>query len=145
MPSAPCCGAAKSCVSRRMLSARARISSAWPSTARPAELLAAPLEQLHAQFLFEQANLFADARLRGEQARGGGRHAQVAPHDLGQVTQLLQLHGRGLGRAAPAAGACPRWVPVAQPRPAPTAIYSTVTDLARLRGWSTSVPRISAT
>jgi hypothetical protein len=34
---------------------------------------------------------------------------------------------------------------VAAHRAAPTDRYSTVTDLARLRGWSTSVPRDTAT
>ena len=56
------------------------------------ELLAAALEQIDAELLFEQANLLADAGLGREQARGGGRDVEVPARYLYQVTQLLKLH-----------------------------------------------------
>jgi len=64
------------------------------------ELLAAALEQLDAELLFELANLLAHAGLRGVQARGGGRDVQIPAHDLDQVSQLLEFHAREYRRRA---------------------------------------------
>ena len=53
-------------------------------------------EYLNAEFVFEQANLFGDARLGGKQALRCGRDIEIVVGDFPDVAQLLQLHRRHL-------------------------------------------------
>jgi hypothetical protein len=55
-------------------------------------MLAATREDLYAEFILKQTNLFADARLGGEQALGGRRNIEVMVRHFPDVTQLLKLH-----------------------------------------------------
>jgi hypothetical protein len=55
-------------------------------------VLAAAGEDLHAELVLEQADLLADARLRGEQALSGGRYVEVVVGDFPDVAELLELH-----------------------------------------------------
>ena len=57
-------------------------------------MLAAALENLHAEFVLEQADLLADARLRGKQALGRGRYIQIVVRDFPDIAELLKLHYR---------------------------------------------------
>ena len=56
------------------------------------EMLATASKYLHIQFVFEQADLLADARLGGKQALRGSGHIQVVVRDLPDIAQLLQFH-----------------------------------------------------
>ena len=56
------------------------------------QVLAAAGENFHAQFVFQQADLFADAGLRGVEALRGGRYVEVVMRDFPDVAQLLELH-----------------------------------------------------
>ncbi len=56
------------------------------------EALAVAHEDLHPQLAFEVLDLARDPGLRGMQRFGGGRDAQVAPGDFGEVAKLLELH-----------------------------------------------------
>jgi len=55
-------------------------------------MLAAAREDLHAEFILEQADLLADPGLGGIKALRGGRYVEVVMGNLPDVTQLLQLH-----------------------------------------------------
>ena len=59
-----------------------------------ADAVAVAREDADAEFGFEQGELFADAGLRGMQARGGFRNAQTLARHLAEITQLLQFHRR---------------------------------------------------
>ena len=65
-----------------------------PSRRDVREVFPVTVEQLNSQLFFQQFQLFADARLGGVEAVGGGGDVQVVPRDRAQVAQLLQLHGR---------------------------------------------------
>ena len=54
-------------------------------------MFATARENFDAEFIFQQAYLFADARLRGKQALCGGRYIEVVMSDLPDVAQLLQF------------------------------------------------------
>jgi hypothetical protein len=57
------------------------------------EMLAVAFENEHAQFVFEQADLFADAGLRGVQGgRGGGDVERPLGHFV-DIDQLAEFHG----------------------------------------------------
>ena len=49
-------------------------------------------KDIETQFLFEQLDLAADARLRRVQRLSGGRQMIAVPHDLDDVAELLQFH-----------------------------------------------------
>ena len=55
--------------------------------------LAVANKHLNAQFVFQQADLLADARLGGVQGFGGFRDVQALLGDFDQITELLQFHG----------------------------------------------------
>ncbi|MDR6354763.1 hypothetical protein Q3H58_001434 [Pseudomonas psychrotolerans] len=65
-----------------------------PLTGRrhPGQVLAAASEHLDAQFVLEQADLLADAGLRGIETLGGGGNVQIVVGDFPDVSQLLQFH-----------------------------------------------------
>jgi hypothetical protein len=44
------------------------------------------------ELVFEQPDLLADTRLRGEEDLRSGRHIQIVMGDFPDVAQLLQLH-----------------------------------------------------
>ncbi|MOA04376.1 hypothetical protein D3C78_1239250 [compost metagenome] len=56
------------------------------------QVLAAACEDLDAQFVFQQTDLLADARLRGVQALGGSGNVEVVVRHFPDVAQLLKLH-----------------------------------------------------
>ena len=62
----------------------------------PGQVLAAAGEDLHTQFVLEQADLLGDARLRGEQALCRCRDIEVVPGDFPDIAQLLQFHAKSL-------------------------------------------------
>ena len=57
------------------------------------ELLALAGKDLDAEFVFQQANLLADARLGGEQAFSRLGNVQAVLGHFPNVAQLLELHG----------------------------------------------------
>jgi hypothetical protein len=57
------------------------------------DALAVAHENIDAQLLLQLFDLFADVGLRGVQRVGGIGNLQAAPHDLIDITQLLQVHG----------------------------------------------------
>ena len=58
----------------------------------PGQVLAAAGEDLDPQLVFEQADLLADAGLRGIETLGRGGYVQVVVGDFPDISQLLQLH-----------------------------------------------------
>jgi hypothetical protein len=66
--------------------------TALPGSVTATSRLSVADENLHAQLVFEGANLLGDAGLGGVEGFGGLRDVQVAPGDLGQATELLELH-----------------------------------------------------
>ncbi|MNT58745.1 hypothetical protein D3C72_1962040 [compost metagenome] len=56
------------------------------------QVLAATGKNLDAQFVFQQADLFADARLRGVKALGCSGNVEVVVRHFPDVAQLLKLH-----------------------------------------------------
>ena len=69
-----------------------RFQNCLPRPRNRRDTLAAADENLHAQFLFQQAYLLRHARLRGKQSLRRLRHIQVMAVHLHRVAQLLQLH-----------------------------------------------------
>jgi hypothetical protein len=61
------------------------------------QLPAGTLEYLHAQLVFQLADLLADPRLGGEERVGGRGHVQIVPGDLGDVAKLAQVHRQMVG------------------------------------------------
>src|SRR4029079_15748096 len=58
-------------------------------------------EQRQAQFLLEEPDLLADARLRGVQRLGGGGDVEAVLDDGREITELLQLQGLPLSCSIP--------------------------------------------
>ena len=56
------------------------------------QVLAVAGKDFNAQLVFKQANLLADAWLRGEQALSGSRDIQVVPSDFPDIAKLLKFH-----------------------------------------------------
>jgi hypothetical protein len=79
-----------------MLSTLRRISPAVVMMRSPAgdagQVLAAAGEHFDAKFVFQQADLFTDARLRGVKALGGSGNVEVVVRHFPDVAQLLKLH-----------------------------------------------------
>ena len=69
------------------------------------QVFAAAGENLHAQFILQQADLLADAGLRGVQALGGRRHIEIVVRHFPDVAQLLKLHAILRNRGSPGDGA----------------------------------------
>ncbi|MCY1561949.1 hypothetical protein D9M68_992760 [compost metagenome] len=55
-------------------------------------MLAAAGEYFDAELVFQQADLLADARLRGVETLRSGGHVQVVVRHFPDVAQLLELH-----------------------------------------------------
>jgi hypothetical protein len=71
-------------------------------------------EDLEAEFVLEQLDLLADARLRRVQLLRGRRDVEAGLGDGGEVTQLMQFHAGILSehaRYAACAAASPRAIP----------------------------------
>ncbi len=69
-----------------------RGDDALSSRCHPRQMLATAGEHLDAEFILQQANLLADAGLRGEQTLGSCRNVEVMVRHFPDVTQLLKLH-----------------------------------------------------
>lgn len=67
-------------------SAHLMISSHWGDAM---QMLATTLEDPHSQLALQQANLFADPRLTGEERIGSHGHIEVVVPDRDQILQLL--------------------------------------------------------
>ncbi|MNQ46620.1 hypothetical protein D3C85_604420 [compost metagenome] len=69
-----------------------RGDDAFPGRRHASEVLAAASEYFDAEFVFQQADLLADARLRGIKTLCSGGHVQVVVRHFPDVAQLLELH-----------------------------------------------------
>jgi hypothetical protein len=57
------------------------------------QALAAPLENGHPEFLFEQPDLLGDPRLRGIQRLRSLRNIETTTRHFDEITELLEFHG----------------------------------------------------
>ncbi len=64
-----------------------------PRRRHTGQVLAAASEHLDAQFVLQQADLLADARLRSIEALRRGGDVEVVVRNLPDIAQLLKLHG----------------------------------------------------
>ncbi|MNM96397.1 hypothetical protein D3C81_1088730 [compost metagenome] len=69
------------------------IDDALAGRGHAGQVLAAAREDFDAQLILEQADLLADAWLRGIEALCSGRNVQIVVRDFPDVAQLLKLHG----------------------------------------------------
>jgi hypothetical protein len=74
---------------------RARAITSLPAGVIAVRLLPLRVKELHAEFLFQQFQLLADARLAGIQPLGGCGYVKTAVGNGDQVFELLQSHGTG--------------------------------------------------
>ena len=71
----------------------ARSITCWPGGRHARQVAAVTHEDLESEFVLEQLDLLADARLRGVQLLGRGGDVEAGLRDGCEITELVQFHG----------------------------------------------------